>query len=161
MSDAIAMQMTEQCRELVANPRQWGLEPIQGLEPLDVSVKFNRAAAHTAAAFQVVVQMKITTDEGQTWRTERALVSQGKTKSQALEGFYNRMADPGFLFEFREVVRTHEAGQLDVLAKEALDARKAEDAAVSRAKDFDRNWVERKTDQLARKFGLKDKKVQA
>lgn len=161
MSDAVALQATEQCRDLVAKPEQWGLKKRAGLEPLDVSVKFNRLGHNTKQAFQVIVQMKITLDEGVTWRDEAALVGQGRTKGEALEMFYNWLADDNAMATFHAVVKAHEAKKLDALAEAEL----AKQAAASkdqagRAKEFNRKWVDRKLDDLGRTFGFVKRKVQ-
>ena len=159
VTDAIALQATEQCRDLVARPQKWGIEPRPGLEPLDVVVKFNRAAAHTRSAYQCIITMKLTLDDGKTWRTESGLVAEGKTKGECLEMFYNWMGDPNAVFAFTEVVKAHE---LDALAKKALDDAQCEQTRVNgRAADNNRGWAERKLDQLGRKFGLVKPKVQA
>lgn len=161
MSEAIALQATEQCRELIANPAKWDLDPMPGLEPLDVSVKFNRPAAHTSSAFQVIIRMRITLDNGKTWRDEQALVSEGKTKGECLEGFYNRMADPSFLLQFHAVVKAHDAKHLDALAQRAADAKAAESRdTAARAKEFNRKWADRALDNLGRKLGFVKPKVQ-
>ena len=162
MSDAAALQATEQARELVANPERMGLERRKGLEPRDVLVKFNRAAAHTSSAFQAHVQMRITLDDGATWRDERALVAEGKTKAECLEVFYNWMADPHAMATFHEVVRQSDAAKLDALAQAELSKAAAEQGRVNGvAKDNNRNWAERKLDALGRKFGFVKGKVQA
>jgi hypothetical protein len=171
MSEARAMAATARCRELVdkANTRHaeaiaMGIKPRQGLEPLDVTVKFNRAGGNTVKAFQVVVQMKLSLDgSGQPPFTDAAgLVGQGKTEAEALEQFFNWMADDDAVTVFRETVLAHQAQQLDVLAQAELAKKRAQESKIARgAEALQQNWAERKFDQLARKMGLKDKKIQA
>jgi len=158
MSEAIALQATEQARDLVANPHQWGIKKREGLEPLDVVVKFNRAASHTRSAFQVVVSMKLSWDNGGSWSEHAGLVAEGKTKGEALECFYNWMADDDAVATFHEVVRTAE---LDALAKQAQAEAAAESRdAASRAKGFNQTWLDRKLHEVGKKLGLKKDKVQ-
>lgn len=161
MSDAEALSATEQARALVADPRPWGIEPRPGLEPLDVHVKFNRAAAHTKSAYQVIVRMKLTLDEGQTHRTEAALVGEGRTKGEALEMFYAWMADENALLIFREVVKAHDAKQVDALAQAELDKQKTQrDAQAVGAKERLHEWFEKKFDFMGRKAGVIPDKIQ-
>jgi hypothetical protein len=161
MSDAIALQATEQCRDLVADPRKWGLEPRPGLEPLDVSVRFNRVAAHTKSAFQVLVHMKITLDEGQTYRDEWALVGEGKTKGEALEMFYNWLADDNAMTVFHEVIKAHDAKQLDALAEKAIAETRAADAErIQRTRENQHEWLAKKFDHMGREAGLVKGKIQ-
>lgn len=161
MSDAIALQATEQARDLVARPEQWGVVRRPGLEPLDVVVKFNRPAAHTSSAYQVIVQMKISLDDGKTWRLEAALVGQGKTKGEALETFYNWMADEKAMATFHAVVRASDGAKLDALAQAEMDKAAAHQRHVNAvAKSNTNSWAERKLDQLGRKFGFVKPKVQ-
>lgn len=160
MSDARALAATERCRTLVAEPEKMGLKPRPGLEPLDVVVKFNRPASHTKSAFQVVVQMKLSLDgSGKPPFTDAAgLVAEGRTEAEALEMFFNWMADEDAVTRFVEVVNGH---RLDKLAQEALDAKAAESARVAGvARDNNQAWVERKLDTLGRKMGLVKPKVQ-
>lgn len=160
MSDARALAATERVRDLVANPGPWGLKPRPGLEPLDVVVKYNHEHRRSTAKYQIIAHMKLSLDgSGNPPFTDAtALVAQGHTEAAALEMFYNWMADDKAVMQFAESVKAH---QLDVLAKQALEEKKkAEAEAVQRAKDFDGAWVERKTDQLMRKFGRKDRKIQ-
>lgn len=161
MSDADALAATEQARSLVANPRPWGIPPRAGLEPLDVSVKFNRAAKNTNSAFQVVVQMKITLDNGATWRTESALVGQGRTKGEALEMFYNWMADENAMTMFHDVVRAADTAKVDVLAQAELAKKRAEDIDKNkRTNEATTTWLEKKFDWMGRKAGVIEKKIQ-
>lgn len=160
MSEARALQATEKVRDLVANPGRWGLQPRAGLEPLDVQVIYEHKQRKTTGAFRIIATMHLSLDgSGQPPFTRAtALVAQGHTEAEALEVFYNWMADDKAVMLFTESVKAH---NLDVLAKQALEDKKADEAAaVERARSLDAKWVERKTDQLARKFGIKDKKVQ-
>ena len=159
MSDARAMQATERCRDLVANPQRMGLKPRAGLEPLDVVVKFNRPAAHTRSAFQVVVQMKLSLDgSGNPPFTDaKALVAEGRTEAEALEMFFNWMADEDAVMRFVEVVK---ASQLDALAKQALDAKAAEDRRINQqTKERTHEWLAKKFDALGRAAGVIKPKV--
>lgn len=160
MTEARALAATERCRELVANPRQWGLEPRPGLEPLDVVVKLNNEHRRSTAKYQVIARMKLSLDgSGVPPFTEAAaLVAQGHTEAEALEMFYNWLADDKAVSVFVESVKAH---QLDALAKEALaDKAKAEAAQTAKAKDFQQTWVERTTDKLGRKFGFIKPRIQ-
>lgn len=170
MSDARALAATARCRDLIdkANRKHpeaigLGIHSRPGLEPLDVVVKFNRVAAHTPAAFQVVVSMKLSLDgSGNPPFTDASgLVGQGKTEAEALEQFFNWMADENAVTAFYEVVKQHEKQQLDVLAQAELAKKKTEsDAAAKRSENFHQKWADRKWDQLSRQYGLKDKKIQ-
>ena len=161
MSDARALVATERCRDLVARPERMGLERREGLEPLDVMVKFNRPAAHTRSAFQVIVHMKLSLDgSGNPPFTDAAgLVAEGRTEAECLEHFFNWMADENAVATFREVVKAHE---LDALAKDALAKQSVEaNRVAARAADNNRNWAERKLDAIGRELGIVKPKVQA
>lgn len=163
MSDARALAATEKCRDLVADPSKMGLSPRPGLEPLDVSVKFNRAASHTSSAFQIHVNMKLSLDGSGAppFTDATALVAQGRTEAEALEVFFNWMADDGAVARFVEVVKGHEAQRLDALAQAAIAETKAEESRVaSRARENNQGFLERKLDSLGRKFGFVKGKVQ-
>lgn len=157
MSDAEATRATEQCRELVADPTRMGLTPRHGLEPLDVTCRFNRAASHTSAAYQIHVSMKLSLDgSGNPPFTEAtALVAQGRTRAECLEVFYNWMADETAVARFVEVVKAHEARNLDVLAQAALSERAAEESRVAQqSKERTREWFDKKFDYVGRKLGV-------
>jgi hypothetical protein len=163
MSEAIALEATERIRDLIAKPEAWGLtrEDVAGIEPLDVACKFNRAASHTSSAFQVHATFAVSLDNGATYRRMTALVAEGKTKAQCLEVLYNWLADPHRLAMAREVLGAYDKSQLDVLAQaEMAKAKALTDKQARGAEAMQQNWAERKLDQLARKMGIKDKKVQ-
>lgn len=160
MSDARALQATERARSLVAEPQKMGLKPRPGLEPLDVVVKFNRPAAHTKSAFQVLVQMKLSLDgSGNPPFTDaKALVAEGRTEAEALEMFFNWMADEDAVARFVEVVK---AAELDVLAKQALDAKATEQREHNQqVKERTDEWLAKKFDALGRAAGVIPDKVQ-
>jgi hypothetical protein len=169
MSDARALAATARCRELVAHPERVGLEPRPGLEPLDVVVQFNRLGAHTHSAFKVVVQMKLamggedsTGNPVGPFRDVAGLVAQGKTEAEALEMFFNWMADENAVATFREVVKAHDSQQLDALAQAELAARRATDATVAaKAREVTSTWFEKKFDYVGRQLGIIPSKVQS
>ena len=161
MSEARALIATERCRKLVAQPESQGLKPRPGLEPLDVAVKFNRPAAHTRSAFQVMVQMKLSMDgSGNPPFTNAAgLVAEGKTEAECLEVFYNWMADETAVLRFVEVVK---AAELDALASQAqAETKAAQEVITTKTREVTHTWFEKKFDHIGRKLGLIDKKVQS
>jgi len=163
MSDARAMQATEKCRDLVANPSKMGLKRRDGLEPLDVRCVYDHKQRKTTGAFRIIVRMKLSLDGSGVppFTDATALVAQGHSETQALEMFFNWMADEHAVAAFIESVKSQQAHELDVLAQaEVAKAKAAADTQASRAEAFHQNWAERKLDHLARTMGIKDKKVQ-
>lgn len=167
MSDARAIAATERCRDLVANPEKVGLPRRGGLEPRDVLVKFNRAAAHTSSAFQIHVTMKLALggEENGTpigpFVTETALVAEGRTEAEALEMFFNWMMDENAVATFREVVMAHQAAQVDVLAEaELAKQRELEREQAKRSKEATHTWLEKKFHALGKAAGVIKDKVQ-
>jgi hypothetical protein len=163
MSDARALQATERCRDLVATPERHGLRRRDGLEPLDVRCIYEHKQRKTTGAFRIIVTMKLSLDGSGVppFTDATALVAEGHSETRALEQFYNWMADEHAVSRFVESVKAHQAHELDVLAQaEVARAKALTDKQARSAEAYQQNWAERKLDQIARKMGIKDKKVQ-
>jgi hypothetical protein len=84
-------------------------------------------------------------------------VAQGRTETEALEMFFNWLADENAVAMFRAVVQQH---ALDVLAQaEETKRRESEREQAKRTKEATHNWLERKFDAMGRAAGVIKPKV--